>query len=156
VRDGLRAVHWPGRLEILALTPLVVVDSAHNGDSARKLMIALQTHLTFQRLIIVLGASSDHVTPALLEALLSKAERAIATQTRHPRAARPAWIQAQAAKLGFDLDTSRTVPQALDLALAEAGPDDLVCCTGSVFVAAEARAAWFTRQGMDLPPSDQD
>ena len=37
---------------------------------------------------------------------------------------------------------------------AAAGPEDLVCCTGSVFVAAEAREAWFARQGLALPPSD--
>jgi dihydrofolate synthase/folylpolyglutamate synthase len=154
MRDGLRSVSWPGRLEILGHAPFVVADSAHNGSSARKLMTALQTFFDFRRLVVVLGASSDHVTPALLEALLSGADRAIATRTRHPRAATPSWIQAQAAELGFDLEVCPNVPQALELALEGAGPDDLVCCTGSVFVAAEARAAWFARVGISLPPSD--
>jgi dihydrofolate synthase/folylpolyglutamate synthase len=35
-REGLRSTRWPGRLEILGENPYVVVDSAHNGDSANK------------------------------------------------------------------------------------------------------------------------
>jgi folylpolyglutamate synthase/dihydropteroate synthase len=52
------------------------------------------------------------------------------------------------------MEVSTAVPEALVLALADATAEDLICCTGSVFVAAEARAAWFARQGMTLPPSD--
>jgi dihydrofolate synthase/folylpolyglutamate synthase len=154
IGDGLRAVYWPGRLEILERAPLVVVDSAHNGDSAQKLVAALQAHFDYRRLIVVVGASADHVTPELIRALLSRADRAIATQARHPRAAHSVWLQAQARELGFHLEVSESVPQALDLALESATPQDLICCTGSVFVAGEARAAWFVRQGLPTPPSD--
>ena len=154
IRQGLRAVYWPGRLEILGRAPLVVADSAHNGDSAQKLMAALRALCDFRRLIMILGASTDHVTPELMGTLLSEAQRAIATRARHPRAADPAWLQAQAAQLGFRLEVTESVPQALELALDGAGPEDLICCAGSMFVAAEARVAWFVLQGMALPPSD--
>ena len=151
---GLRTVHWPGRLEILGRAPLLVADSAHNGDSAQKLMAALRACCPSKRLYVVFGASTDHVTPELLRALLSDASWAIATRSRHPRAADPIWLQARAAELGFHLEVSDSVAHALDLALAHAGSDDLVCCTGSVFVAAEVRAAWFARQGLPALPSD--
>jgi dihydrofolate synthase/folylpolyglutamate synthase len=154
IQEGLRSVHWPGRVEILGQQPLVVVDSAHNGDSARKLMAALRTYLSFERLIIVLGASADHVTSDLLAAFLAGADRAIVTRARHPRAAQPGWIQDRAASLGFELEMSEDVPQALAMALDGAGVGDLVLCTGSVFVAAEARAAWLGRQGMPLSVVD--
>jgi dihydrofolate synthase/folylpolyglutamate synthase len=154
IREGLRTVYWPGRLEILGRAPLVIVDSAHNGDSAQKLMAALRACCRFHRLIVVLGASADHVTPELLEVLLTPADRAIATRSRHPRAADPAWLQARAGELGFRLEVSETVALALAMALDGAGPDDLICCTGSVFVAAEARMAWLAEKGMALPPSD--
>ena len=154
LRLGLKMVRWPGRLEILGRDPLVVADSAHNGDSAQKLMAALRAYCPSRRLHIVLGASADHVMPELLRELLSGAAWAVATRSRHPRAAEPAWLQARAAELGFHLELSESVAQGLDLALAQAGTGDLVCCTGSVFVAAEARAAWFVRQGLPAPPSD--
>lgn len=154
IREGLRSVYWPGRLEILARTPLLVVDSAHNGDSAQKLMTALRSLRHFRRLIVIVGASADHVTPELLHTLLSGADRGIATRTRHPRAADPEWIRLQASQVGLSLELGPTVAEALEMALADAGPDDLICCTGSVFVAAEARAAWFHREGLPLPPTD--
>jgi dihydrofolate synthase/folylpolyglutamate synthase len=154
IREGLRSVYWPGRLEVLARQPLVVVDSAHNGDSAKKLMVALRTYLHFERLIVVLGASADHVTSELLTAFLSWADRAVVTRSRHPRAAEPGWIQEGASALGFAVETSDDVPQALGIALDGATAADLVLCTGSVFVAAEARAAWFARQGLPVPIID--
>lgn len=154
IHQGLRAVYWPARLEILNRGPWVVADSAHNGDSAQKLRAALQALFGERRLTVVLGASTDHATPEMLMVLLAGAERAIATRARHPRAADPAWLQARAQTMGYYLQVSQTVPQALEMALAAAGPDDLICCTGSVFVAAEARAAWLARQGVPLPPSD--
>ncbi len=154
IREGLRSVKWPARLEVLARQPLVVVDCAHNGDSAQKLMAALHSHFRFGRLIVVLGASADHATPELLRAILAGADRAIATRSRHPRAARPDWLKGRAATLGFDLETSEDVAQALGMALEGAEAEDLVLCTGSVFVAAEARAAWFDRQGLPVPLVD--
>lgn len=153
---GLAAVRWPGRLEILGRSPLVVADSAHNGDSAEKLRAALQTYCPHDRLLLVLGCSADHVTPELLRAMLGGTAWAIATRSRHVRAADPAWLQACAAELGFAVETGLSVPESLERALAMAGPGDLICCTGSVFVAAEARAAWLARQGLPLPPSDPD
>jgi dihydrofolate synthase/folylpolyglutamate synthase len=154
LREGLQAVRWPGRLEILGREPLVITDGAHNGDSARKLIAALHAMGDFRNLIIVLGGSADHLTPDLMGALLPGAARAIATQALHPRSASPAWIQARAADLGYHLEVGETVAQALDLALSEAEPQDLICCTGSLFVAGDARVAWFSRQGMPLPPRD--
>jgi dihydrofolate synthase / folylpolyglutamate synthase len=154
LRRGLGAIRWPARLEILSREPFIVVDSAHNGDSARKLMQALERHCTYRRLILVLGGSADHATPELFQALLPAAGRAIATRSRHARAAAPEWFQARARDLGFEMDSSESIPEALDKALQAAGPRDLICCTGSVFVAAEAREAWFARQGVPLPPVD--
>jgi dihydrofolate synthase/folylpolyglutamate synthase len=154
LRAGLRDVRWPARLEILSDRPLLVVDSAHNGDSAEKLVKWLGSLDSHRRLTMVVGASTDHVTPDLLQVLLSGAQRCIATRSRHPRAAEPAWLRDQAASLGLEMEVCETVPLALGSALAQAGSEDVICCAGSVFVAAEARVAWFTRVGLPLPPSD--
>ena len=154
IREGLGAVDWPGRMEVLARGPLVIADSAHNGDSARKLVAALKSSFEYERLFVVLGTSADHLTAALLGALLDAADWAIATQAQHPRAARPGLIVERAAELGLSLTPVPSVPDALDMALDEAGPNDLICCTGSVFVAAEARAEMFARQGRATYPPD--
>ncbi|MHB0874655.1 MAG: bifunctional folylpolyglutamate synthase/dihydrofolate synthase [Anaerolineae bacterium] len=47
LRQGLAAVAWPGRLEVLSHHPLVIVDGAHNVDSMGKLLAALRRHFAF-------------------------------------------------------------------------------------------------------------
>jgi dihydrofolate synthase/folylpolyglutamate synthase len=154
IREGLQRVRWPGRLEVLARGPWLVVDCAHNGDSARRLMAALRAHFAFHDLTVVVGASADHVTPEMMGAFLVAADRAIATQSGHPRAASPEWLRLRAEEMGFRMEVCETVPEALDRALESAAQADLICFAGSVFVAAEARAAWFERQDMAQPPTD--
>jgi dihydrofolate synthase/folylpolyglutamate synthase len=154
IREGLRAVYWPARMEILGYAPLVIADGAHNVDSAEKLRAALEKSFDYEELILIMGASPDHATADMLNALLYGVQRAIVTQSHHPRSATPRQLQAHAEHLGFQPEVCQSVPEALNLALAEAGPQDLICCTGSLFVAAEAREAWFARQGLASPPSD--
>lgn len=38
IRKGLSKVKWPGRFEIIAKNPLIILDGAHNEDSSLKLM----------------------------------------------------------------------------------------------------------------------
>ena len=94
------------------------------------------------------------MTPEMMGAFLERADRAIATKSGHPRAASPDWLRLRAEEMGFRMEVCATVPEALDRALEGAAQDDLICFAGSVFVAAEARASWFERQGMAQPPTD--
>ena len=41
-----------------------------------------------------------------------------------------------------------TIPQAITQAMKEAGPEDLILITGSLFVVGEARAWWGKRQAI--------
>jgi folylpolyglutamate synthase/dihydropteroate synthase len=58
-------------------------------------------------------------------------------------------LQAAVAARGRETIAAEPVSQAIERACALAGPDDLVCATGSLFVAAEARAAF------DAPGSER-
>jgi dihydrofolate synthase/folylpolyglutamate synthase len=155
-REGLSNTRWPGRLEILGHTPYVVVDSAHNGDSANKLRHAFQDFFPGHRIILVFGASADHPFGDALEELLPAADRTFVTRSRHPRAAAPDVLNQTVAGLGYQASIVADVPRALDAALERAAPNDLVCCTGSIFTVADAREAWCQRNGLPLPPIDPE
>ena len=51
-------------------------------------------------------------------------------------------LQAAVASRGREAIAAEPVAQAMERACALANPDDLVCATGSLFVTAEARAAF--------------
>jgi dihydrofolate synthase/folylpolyglutamate synthase len=156
IREGLRQVRWPGRLEILGQRPFLVVDCAHNADSARKLKAALEELFTYRRLILIFGASSDKDIEGMMRELVPLADQIIVTQARHPRAAEAGALRkrALALKPGGAHMVSGSVAEALRLALGVASPHDLICATGSVFVVAEAREAWAELQGLEMPERD--
>lgn len=139
VESGLARVEWPGRLEIVSREPLVVVDGAHNGESARKLAAALRENFAYQRLILVLGTSADKDVPAIVQGLAAESPLVVATRSRHARAAEPERVAAEARKHGLEVQTEADVPSAIGLALSLSGPGDLVCVTGSLFIVADAR-----------------
>jgi dihydrofolate synthase/folylpolyglutamate synthase len=153
---GLRTTQWPGRLEIVGHKPYVILDSAHNGDSANKLKTALQELFPGHKIIFVFGASGDHPFRDSLAELLPIAQCAYLTRSSHPRAAATEKLAAAAADLGCPTETRPTVSAALDAALACAEPDDVICVTGSIFTVAEARLEWLARHGQPLPPTDPE
>ena len=139
VEEGLAQVQWPGRLEIVSRLPLVVVDGAHNADSAQKLAAALEESFFYRRLILVLGTSSDKDVEGIIAALGPMAAVAIATRSRHSRAAAPERLAAGLSRHCPDVRIAPDVPSALTLAAELADPADLICTTGSLFTVADAR-----------------
>ena len=136
--DGLARVNWPGRFQVLSRHPLLVVDGAHNPDSAQKLKQSLVQYFNFNRAILVIGTSSDKDIAGIASELVPLFNEVIVTRSRHPRAMLPAPIVAEFAKYGVKTQVMEDVPKALSLALNIAGAQDLVCVTGSLFVVAEA------------------
>lgn len=154
VRQGIAAVEWPGRLEILGRSPLVVVDGAHNTYSLQCLLDAAASYLPYRRLHMIFGASATHTPKDLIEVVLPRVQSFCITQSHHPKATPITDLQAMAHELGYTTTSARDVTEALDATLAQAQADDLVLITGSLFIVAEAREAWLNRQGLPLPPAD--
>ncbi len=135
---GLAEVRWPGRLEILSHEPLFLVDGAHNADSARRLKEAIKQYFDFQRLVLIIGVSSDKDIAGIAGELAPLSTVAIATRSRHPRALAPSLLLEELLKHGAYTELTESVAAATRRALALAEPRDLICATGSLFIAAEA------------------
>ena len=151
---GLAQVRWPGRMEILQERPYLIIDSAMNGDSAEKLAQTLAAYFPAQKIYFIFGVSSDHPFEDMLTALLPLAQQIWLVSSGHPRAATPENLQAVVTEMGYPSRTASTVTQALEVALADAGPAEVICVTGSLFLAAPARLAWLRRHNLPLPPVD--
>ena len=158
LRAGLANARWPGRFELLNRQPALVVDSAHNENSAHKLRAALAEWFPRpprRQLALVFGASSDKDIDGMLKAFLSAesatgfppADKVIVSKSGHPRSADPAQLADQVRQVNPTCPIS--VQPNFDSALAEAmswaGPDDLICITGSIFAVAQARRTWAAR-----------
>ncbi|RME50274.1 MAG: bifunctional folylpolyglutamate synthase/dihydrofolate synthase [Caldilineae bacterium] len=151
---GLASVRWPGRLEILSLDPLLIVDSAMNGDSAHKLRRTLEDYFPGREVVLLFGASRDHDYPAMLRELLPHTRRVIVTQANHPRATPPDVLAAMAQTLGYPVAATADVSRALEMALEDFHERDLICVAGSLFLAADARRAWAEMADLPVPETD--
>lgn len=135
---GLQRVEWLGRFQILSSHPLLVVDGAHNPDSARKLKQSLEQYFSPRRAVLVIGMSLGKDIAGIVSELFSLFDKVVATRSCHPRAMAAAPIAAEFVRYGVATQVADDIPTALSLALALAGDEGLVCVTGSLFVVAEA------------------
>jgi dihydrofolate synthase / folylpolyglutamate synthase len=148
IAEGLATARWPGRMEIVAGPPPIVLDGAHNGDSAHKLSESLDQLFPGRRRVFVLGVTQGHSVEHIMAELVPTAGGLVLTRSRHPRAltdlealaARAEPLLRREAGAG-PLLIADDVPEALERARALAAQDDLICVTGSLFVVAAAREA---------------
>ena len=129
---------------ILRRRPYLVLDGAHNTDSAARLAAALQDYFPGQPVTLIFGASSDKDVPGMLRELLRPGvgiHRVIFAQAVHPRAQDPEELAVLLAGQPVDMEVSACVAQAVERALELAGPAEVVLACGSLFVVAEAQAA---------------
>jgi len=138
ITSGLAKVRWEGRLQILSHHPLLVVDGAHNPDSARRLRQSLEQYFSFDRAILIIGLSADKNLSGIVSELVSLFDEVIVTRSIHPRAMTTAPIVAEFGQHGVEAQETDDISIALPMALSLAGDKDIICVTGSLFVAAGA------------------
>lgn len=144
IQAGLAEVDWPGRLEVVEREPLLVLDAAHNGESACRLAVALTGAFAQRPIAFVFGASADKDVSGMFDHLLPIADFLIISQAVHPRALDPNEIKNIALAHGYARPI-KIIPDtraALERAAALVGPDGLICTTGSLFIIGEVRSVY--------------
>ncbi len=138
LREGFRTVHWPARIEVVGQNPTIVVDGAHNADSMQKLIQALRTSFSMHRLIVVLSIAQDKDKVGIAQAL-ADVDVVILTRMHTPRATSIEALEATFAEHAphVALYQASESDAAMELALDIAQRDDLVCATGSLYLAGE-------------------
>lgn len=148
VREGLRAVCWHGRLELVSRRPDVWLDGAHNPQAAEALAAHFQTVSAHRspvapgRMILVVGMMRDKDRRGVLAhlATVPGVSHLVVTSAVHPRAADPRELARDCGGLGVSVAVKPTVAEAFAYARKLAGPDDAICVTGSLLVVGEAKA----------------
>ena len=146
VEQGFGTVRLPGRLEVAATGPLVLLDGAHNQEAARAVAEAVpkvffEGHATGRR-IIVFGALGPREPSEMLEELAVLAPELVVTCTApSPRSVSADRLAELARGLGLDAEPVSAVGEAVRLAVTLADEEDMVLVTGSFYVLAPAREA---------------
>jgi dihydrofolate synthase/folylpolyglutamate synthase len=146
VRDAAATVRSPGRLEIVSRDPLVVLDGAKNLEGAQQAAAAVAEEFGDHSVVLVVGMLHGKDPEGMLRALGAARARLVVTcPPPSPRAQPAPALAAAAARIGVEAVATDSVPEALEVALRRAGPEDLVLVTGSLYVVGAARAALAVR-----------
>jgi dihydrofolate synthase / folylpolyglutamate synthase len=136
IESGIRAAHWPGRLEYVGARPDIVLDGAHNPAGARALATYIERFREGRRVWLIYGAMRDKAVSEVAGILFSLADQVIATAPNQTRAVRPEVIAELAGHP--HLHVAPHLSDALAI-LEECSPEDLVIITGSLYLVGEAR-----------------
>lgn len=142
VRAGLEATRIPARLEIIPGRPVTLLDGAHNPVSMHALCDTLDRVFPGRRPVLLMGLSRDKNAAEIFKLILPRAAAVVFSRSDSPRAADPVELAALASEtLGIASETVPDAFAALDRARSLAGPDGLLCITGSFFLAGLLRPA---------------
>lgn len=144
LRRAFRELKWPGRLEVLAQSPLLAIDGAHNPDKGQALAQAVKEYFSFNRLIMVLGFSRDKNFLGFLEKFQPLNPLVIATAYKSGRALEPEEIKRACLNLNMKCETASNVKEAVEKAKGLAKEGDLILVSGSIYIAGEARDIYFS------------
>lgn len=137
IRTALSTVKWPGRLEMVAQDPPMLLDAAHNPHGARSLAAFLKAHYADKRIILVFGVMKDKDWKEILNLLLPLVYDIILTRPTIERAASPEVLalSVPGATIAGDIGS------ALSIAKKRAAKGDIIVVTGSLYTIGEAKTA---------------
>lgn len=147
-RSGLANVRWPMRIEVLAQRPTVIVDAGHNWESISALGRTLDESFSSpepggrpSRRVLIFAATKDKDIIGIARQLLPRFDTVILTQyLNNPRAVPPSSLLRQVQSVSdVACHVASTPTEAWLLAQQVTTSQDLICVTGSFFIAAEIR-----------------
>ena len=143
VREGLRTVQWPGRLEVVDRTPLVVLDGAHNPAAAAAVAEYMQAFRRVNpesRVILVLGMMRDKDHLGFAKSFRGLVDQVVLTQAGLSRSATVDELYGVLHQLWPSARAEAVLADALALARRFARAQDLICVTGSLMLIGDVKA----------------
>ncbi|NNF65495.1 MAG: bifunctional folylpolyglutamate synthase/dihydrofolate synthase [Acidimicrobiia bacterium] len=141
LRDAATIVINPGRLEVIAQAPLIMIDGAHNVDGMRALASALREEFPTRTWTVVLGVLGDKNLDGMIEALAGLVSEVVAVAPISDRAQEASVVAAVAENAGLAASTAPSVAAGIEHATALAGTSGAILVTGSLYTVGEARTA---------------
>ncbi len=140
VSVGLMNARIRGRMEVIAERPRVLVDGAHNPASVGALMRCVGAHVPYDSMVCIFGCCRDKDVTGLLDKVNLGADKVIFTRAAStPRATDPTELQRMfAEQSGKMSQVARSLSEAIEVATRAVGREDLICITGSFYLAGEA------------------
>ncbi len=136
IAGGLAAVRCPARIEVIPGEPLTILDGGHNPAAMRVLRRVMEQHLSGRRILLVFAIAADKDVEGVLQEILPAVSGVCVTRSDSPRSMAPDELGNLVRTMAeAPVEVFETATDALAAARAEAGAEDVICITGSLYLA---------------------
>jgi dihydrofolate synthase/folylpolyglutamate synthase len=137
---ALAKIKCPARIEVVSKKPLVILDTAHTVSSMKVLRESIKENFSFKRLMLVIGLSADKDIEGVLREITCAADELIFTRTNNPREAEPKQLATLSNRFYHkEPMVIENIDEALKKAKGIADKSDLICITGSFYLAGKIK-----------------
>lgn len=142
VREGLLAVRWPARFELLSRNPIIIYDGGHNPEGVRAAVASIKAYFPNQKVNLLGGVMADKDRGEMIETMKPVAARAFAVTPNNPRALAADEYAAQLASFGIPATSYASVAEGVKAAIESSKKEGIpLICLGSLYLYEEVEKA---------------
>jgi dihydrofolate synthase/folylpolyglutamate synthase len=142
VREGLAAVRWAGRFEILSDEPLLISDGGHNPEGIDAAIGSAKAYFGEQKIQLLSGVMADKDYAYMVRRMSEVAMRVYTVRPDNSRALDADAYANVFAQNGIEAHGFETVHDAVFAAMADGLRDGVATlCLGSLYMYGEVKAA---------------
>lgn len=138
---GLKNAKWPGRMEVIKKNPTIMIDGAHNEESATAFVAALSGIKKDTKVLMLLSILKDKDYKGILDIIMPYAHTIIVTQSSNERAlpAKTLYDQVKAKDKSLHVILEEDFKTAYDKGRQLLKENDILCCLGSLYLVGEIK-----------------
>lgn len=134
--QGVRTAYWPGRVEVVSQSPLVILDGAHNPQALDTLQAELPALVGGRRVKLLFAVMRDKDWRAMIPMLTQFVSEVVVTRAHQARAEDPELLRAAFAPF-CPVRIVADAAEACQQLVASAQPDEAIVVAGSLFLVGE-------------------
>lgn len=144
--EGVLKARQPGRMELMAKDPLILLDGAHNQAGAAALAEAAEYLLPKGKIRMIIGALADKDVEGMISEFLKITKDFIATEPNNERRMTAGQLSDIINDRGGNCKAIPEPAEALKKALSEQEPPDVLIAAGSLYLIGQLRG--FIKNGI--------
>lgn len=147
ILNGLKNTFWAGRMEVVSKNPTIILDGAHNIDGINILVKYIQTYLHSKKITLLMGVLKDKEYMQMINNMLNVVDRLVLTQPSTSRAFTIKEFDTMCSNIKLYLE--KDISKAFDIAKTITKQDEILICTGSLYLVGELRDLILRRNNND-------
>ena len=139
VKTSISKVRWIGRLEVMGQKPLIVIDGAHNIQGITALNENVKKYFKYDNIYLLLGILADKEVEKMVEVIAPSAKKVYALTPHSERAELCEDLKEVILKYNSNCIAVEDYKEALKMVWKEAGENDLILISGSLYMIGDMR-----------------